>query len=293
MTVMSHERVVLTDTASSLSQVEADKFGVELIPFHIIWPDQKFTDFTISSNDIYQRIKTNGIPSTSGPNTNDFSEIYEKIYSTGAKEVFSIHLGLTSVTLNSAQAVANEMSDIHPNFKVHVINSRALTVAQEFQTLRAKELIDQGKDTNTILQELNSLRENTVLFGSTGPEVISYLAQSGRLSGLQLFLASKLHLIPIVSLNQEGSISSISKSRHEKKARESVVELFKREVDKRGIPSNIGIVYTQDIEVGQELQYGIRDLLTLPSVRFTGPKEAGSVLAIHVGPRTSVVTACW
>lgn len=85
---MNHERVVLTDTASSLTLSEAKDKHIELIPFYIKWPDQQFTDFTISSEEIYRKTETHGIPSTSGPSIDDFTETYQKIYSSGAKEVF-------------------------------------------------------------------------------------------------------------------------------------------------------------------------------------------------------------
>jgi DegV family protein with EDD domain len=183
MTIMSHERVVLTDTASSLSQVEADRFGVKLIPFHIIWSDQEFTDFTITPKEMYRRIDTHGIPSTSGPIPDDFFDSYKELYQQGAKNILSIHLGVRSMTLNNAVAAGAKMEEKYPDVKIDVINSKSLTIAQQHKVLRAKELFDQGKSAEEINIELETMASQMVLFGSTGQEAIPFLKKSGRLNG--------------------------------------------------------------------------------------------------------------
>jgi hypothetical protein len=97
----------------------------------------------------------------------------------------------------------------------------------------------------------------------------------------------------MVSLCEDGNIKKNSVVIGEKNGRKEVANLLHKEIDRRKIlPQEIGIVYTRDEDVGFDLKDNIKDIL-LPSVRLTGPKEAGSVLASHVGPRTVVVVARW
>lgn len=290
---MNCERVVLTDTASSLSRAEANNFGVELIPFHLIWPDQQFTDFTIGSQEMYQRFETHSIPSTSGPTPNDFLNYYEDLYQRGVKNIVSIHLGVRSMTLNSAFTAGTKIEEMHSDIKIDVINSKSLTIAQQYKVLRAKELINQNKSAEEIKTELDSMSKQIVLFGSTGHDAIPFLRKSGRLSGFQSFAASQLKLIPIVSLCEDGNIKKDSITFGEKKGRKEVVNLFLREIDQRkSLPQEIGIVYTKNKDVGLDLEYRLKDIM-VPEIRLTGPKEAGSVLASHVGPGTGVIVGYW
>lgn len=293
---MNGERIaLLTDTASSLTLSEADKLGISLIPFHITFPDGKqVTDHDLDQGELYEMIRKYGIPITSGPNPDDFFNYYGKLCEQGFRRILSIHLGVTSMTIDSAFNAVEKVKEKYPDTEICIYNSRALTLAQLFQVSLAKELIDQGENIDVIIQKLEKTRDGIALFGSTGKNSMEFLKRSRRLNGLESLIGRGLNLIPIVSLNEDGNIKKNSVTVGEKKARIKVVELLRREIDRRGnLPQEIGIAYTKDPDVGEDLRYRMRDLLSSPNVYSGSSLEAGSVLAVHVGERVVVAVPRW
>lgn len=76
---MNQERAIVTDTASSLTQTEALRQRITLIPINITFGQENFNDFTISPEELYQRMDSNNIPKTAAPSPQDFSDAYQNL----------------------------------------------------------------------------------------------------------------------------------------------------------------------------------------------------------------------
>ena len=288
---------IVTDTASSCTQREAVEKRINLVPLYVNFSDgSTYTDFTLSSTELYRKIKNGDIPTTASPNPDDFINTYQSLYDEGARKIMSIHLSsANSGTLQSAKIAADEISHINPDLEIKVIDSKALCLAQAFKVEAAQNMVLRGLSLDQIEANLDKLSGDIRLFSSTGPDAAEYLKKSGRMKGLAINVASALKIVPIVTLNEDGAIVRVGQAISEKKGRKMIVELLKKEIDiRKSLPKKIGIAFTDQADVGLELKYLIEEILTpTDKTGIQEPVEAGSVLGAHTGHRSGVITALW
>lgn len=163
----------------------------------------------------------------------------------------------------------------------------------------AWKLINQGESIEKIVERVNQAKNNTVLFSSGSPETPRFVLTSGRPKvdpDRKSILNSVLKIVPLLHTTTEGEVKLSGFTRGDKNGRKEIVNMLIEEIKKRGdtLPSVIGVGYTRDQQIGEELiELIYASLPQMREITLIGPKEAGSVLATHTGPGVSVIAASW
>jgi DegV family protein with EDD domain len=118
------------------------------------------------------------------------------------------------------------------------------------------------------------------------------LKKGGRVTGAKALIASALQIFPIIEL-KDGDISVREKVRGEKAGRRRIVELVEKDAENLGKPVKLGVIYTRDKEVGEELKGRLQEIWKEDEVKLVGPTEAGAILGVHAGPGAGAVAAFW
>ena len=72
-----------------------------------------------------------------------------------------------------------------------------------------------------------------------------------------------------------------------------IVERLRKDIKDKGSPARLGIIYTGDPEIGEELKKALGDIWQGNHVEPFGPVEAGSILGTHAGPGAGGIAAFW
>lgn len=290
---MSAERVVATDTGASITRQEAEAKGIALIPLHIIWPDlSQDTDFTMPSDDLYKQMKIRGIPTTSGATYADFLEFYTQLHKQGAREIVSVHItDLKSITVASAKKAGEELQTALPDLSIKVVDSKGVSLVQLELVEKAIEMLNFGATLEETEKEILKFIPLARLY--VFPSTLENLRKSGRVTGAKAFIASAFQVFPVIEL-KDGDVSVKEKVHGQKTGRRRIVELVEKDAEtmKRS-PVKLGIIYTRDKEIGDELKEALRKIWKEDEVALIGPCEAGPILGVHVGPGTGAVAAFW
>lgn len=292
---MARERIIVaTDTGSSMTRQEAEAKGVALVPLHLVWPPgrRQDTDFTITSDELYESMERRGIPTTSGATPPDFKEFYEELYRQGARQVASIHVtSQKSITCDSARWAAEEIMGEHEDLTIEVVDSMTVSSPQLFLAQEAVEMVDRGMSLGEVGEELERLIPQTRLYAAI-PD-IEHLKASGRVSGLRARVGSLLKFAPVVEVS-EGDIVLAETPRTASRARQRVLERVGEDIEEMGPPTRLGVVYTKDKELGESFA---EELIALEGLTgFRGEvdlREAGSILGVHAGPGAVAVSALY
>lgn len=277
------EIALVTDTACNLPQHIIDKYNIHQIPFNVILKGTKFLDtFTLSKEHFYKRMnQTEQLSKTSQPSPALFKKMY-KFLLKHYKSVISIHL--SSPLSGAFQAAQNSASEF--DGKVKVIDSKNLTVAEGLLVEKAAQMIEKGHDTDTIIQQLETGRDNLQLFVSV-PD-IKTLMKSGRVSKAKSFLAKIFNIKPILKIDKEG------KPVHGDKA-----------FTKAGLPKKLTSLVEKDLEGKKNLKFLIAHADALETAQFYAEfiqekynkdveiVEAAPVLASHTGLGTAAIGVLW
>mgnify|MGYP006277343285 CR=1 FL=1 len=190
---------LVTDTAANLPQKLIDKYNIHVIPFNVIFGQDKFLDtLTIDNKQFYNKMKKrNAQARTSQPSPAHFRKMYSSLLK-HYKKIISIHLaGTVSGAYQAAKSSASEFGD-----RIKVIDSKNITVSEGLLVLQIAKMIRGGKNIDEIINKIDNIRNNLQLFVSV-PDVDT-LMRSGRVSKAKGLLAKLLKIKPIITLDESG-----------------------------------------------------------------------------------------
>lgn len=295
---MAGERIIASDTAVSISPEIALNKGIPLIPLHITWSDESQSlDTEITPKEFYNRMgreMSQGMkpPKTSAPNPNEFFEFYQQLYQQGAIEIGSIHVtSKKSAVWSCAVEGAKLANEAYPDLTIQVIDSQGLSLTQWFLVEAAVEMLKQGLPLTEVASKVLELVPNAALYASISS--LKNLKASGRVSGATNWVASTLNLSLLAHLNNGDLELLLPPARGIKQGRKRVEDYIRKDIDKKGLPAKLGVIYTGDPEIGEELKGALSDIWQDGQVELVGPVEAGPILGVHAGPGAGAIAAFW
>lgn len=202
---------IVTDTGCDIPAEKADALGIIRVPFSLTFAGATHTSDSLDPAVFYKMLKDNPdvYPTTSQPSAGQFVEVYEKLVKEG-HEILSLHISSAlSGTYNSAVAAAEIIRQRYQDAKIHLWDTRTLSVAEGWQVLAAASLLRAGKGLAEIEDALSRLRENVRFFFTL--DTLKYLIHGGRISHIKGLMASLLNIRPIITVSPEGKYAETGK----------------------------------------------------------------------------------
>ena len=181
----------------------------------------------IKAEEFYKRLTTFGfIPSTSAPTVGEAMDLIEKLIEENYTDMimYSISYKLSSI----GQMVETLIDEYKDKINIHVVDTKAATYLQGYIAIRAKEMVNEGKGVEEIIEYSNYLIANMHAYFVV--DNLSYLVKNGRLSGAKGFMGNLLKIKPVLELASDGRIVSKLKVKTHRKAVETAIELFIQEL---------------------------------------------------------------
>lgn len=215
---------ILVDSASDITQDEAKKYGIEVIPLIVSFEDQEYLDgVNLTQKEFYEKlIETDTLPKTSQITPFRFTEAFEKLTENGDEVIVVTISSKLSNTYNSAVLAASEFED-----KVYVVDSLSATAGEKILCLYALRLIKEGLNIKDIVNKLNEVKNKIRILAVVG--TLEYLKKGGRISKATAFAGELLNIKPVISV-EDGVVKLVGKARGSKKANNLLNEL----IDKKG-----------------------------------------------------------
>lgn len=203
---------LVVDSASDITQTEAESLGITMIPMSITFQDGKeyFDGVTLLPYQFYPLLEqTNEIPKTSQITSMRFKEIFNKLTANGDQVIAIVMSSKLSSTYNSALLAASKFDG-----NVVVVDSLNASVGEKILCLYALELIKQNKSLADIIEELNTLKHKVNFIAAV--DTLKYLERGGRVSAAAAAIGTLLSIKPIIAV-LEGKVEVIGKTVGSKK----------------------------------------------------------------------------
>ncbi len=250
---------------------------VHVIPEHIRFDDRDYREgVDITPAEFFQKVLEQGsIPKTSQPSPGEFAELYSQL-ADQYDAIFSLHLGAKlSGTYQSAVLGAQMVAD---KITVYPVDSNNGSAGVGFMADEVIELIDAGATPEAILQRMKTLRERIQIFLT--PRDLTFPRLSGRISALSAFIASVLHIVPVIILT-DGELVASERARSRKKAIIKMVQMMSERLGDG--PVNIALIHSQAPEDVAPFKDAV--LAAFHPQKFWIAGLSSSVSA-HLGPGT-------
>lgn len=198
---------IISDSTCDLSPELIEKYGIKIMPLHIVLGDMEFEDgFSITPDEIYKwSDENNATPKTSAINMTYVIDFFRPIIEAGDEIVcFSIS-GEMSTTANVMRLAAEELD---AEDRIFIIDSRNLSTGIGLQVIEAAIMAQEGHSGLQISQHIADIiprvRASFVI------DTLKYLHRGGRCSGMAAFAGTALRLHPKIIV-KDGKMTPTKK----------------------------------------------------------------------------------
>lgn len=275
---MTQRIAIVTDSTCDVAPEELAEWGVECINLRI--SDSQGNPL-VSDNEaksveaFYEYLDTcDELPKTSMPSPLEFGEMYTRLAKEGYEGVFSLHIaGAMSGTANAARMAAASAS-----IPVKVLDTHRNTWGLAMLVRLAAILRDQGDDLDTIASHVEEMIPlSNIIFTI---DKFDNLVKGGRAGKALGLAASLLDIKPILSVDDEGVVETLAKTKSMKRAISRLCKIVGELTQKIG-PLEGFIVHARNPQGAEQLRKEI--LESGVPFKDLGTRQIGPVIANHVG----------
>ena len=276
-----NEYLIITDSSCDLSHDLAEQLGVKVIKLEfIIEGEEARANDGIDEKQFYEILRSGKMVTTSAIAMDRFISEVEPALKEG-KDV--IYLGFSSglsSTYSAGFIGAQELSEKYPDRKIYTVDTLAASMGQGLLVWYAANMKKDGKS----IEEVRDFVEENKLKLAHWFTVndLFFLKRGGRVSAATALVGTMLNIKPVLHVDDEGKLVSVSKARGRKNAVDALFEKAKESaIDAAG--QTMFISHGDCIEDAEYLasklksELGVKDVI----ISYIGP-----VIGAHAGPQT-------
>lgn len=218
--------VVITDSHGGISQEEAARLGVKVLPMPFYFGDDCYYEgVSITREEFFARLTNGEKVSTSQPSPEDVMNIWRENLKEYEKILYMPMSSGLSGSCNVAKMLAQEEEF---EGRVLVVDNGRVSTLQHRSILDALELIEEGYSAEEIQKILEEARDKMVIY--IGVETLEYLKRGGRVTPATAAIGTLLNIKPILKFDV-GVLETYRKCRGMKKAKQEMLQAMKHEFE--------------------------------------------------------------
>ncbi len=272
---------IITDSCCDLTNEWIAKLNISVVPLNMLFKGETRQDSVSDGiKEVYQALREGEVASTSAVNPETWANYIEPVLKDGQDVLVLAFSSGLSTTYQSAVIAANDLMEKYPDRKVNVVDTLCASLGQGLLTIHTCAKRDEGLS----LEELTAWVEENKLHLCHWFTVddLMYLKRGGRVSAATALVGTVLKIKPILHVDDEGHLISISKVRGRKAAIENLAE----RTAKSFIPGKnkfMAICHGDCLEDAEYLAALLKEKTEAEEV-FIG--YTGAVIGSHSGPGT-------
>ena len=273
---------IFTDTACDIIPETLQAWNVKYVSltFRFQDEDKEYTESDIPSSAFYDRMRGGAVAKTAAINSETFRVAFETELSAGRDVLYIGFSSGLSTTYNSARMAAQELSEQYPDRTIITIDSLAASAGFGLLVALAVQKRDEGADIQTLADYVRDLIPRLCHWFTVDDLV--YLKRGGRVSPTVAFVGNLLGIKPVLHVDDEGHLISMSKTRGRRAAIAALAQKYGELIENP--EQNIAFISHVDcvsdalkLKEMIESQYGANVTLITP---------VGTVIGAHSGPGT-------
>ncbi|MFH1483968.1 MAG: DegV family protein [Chloroflexota bacterium] len=265
---------VVTDSGSDISQEEARRLGITVVPVYLRFGNEVYRDgVDIDSDGFYAKLATSSVhPSTSSPSPGDFAKAYEEA-ARETDEIVSIHITAKhSATYDAARAGKESVNK--KGCRIEAIDSRGVTMWQGLVVIAAAKAAEAGCSLYQVVERVHEtigqLRALALL------DTLKYVVKGGRLGNTIFKVESLLNVKTLITL-RDGEIRPVGLARSRRRGMDRLREFIRS----ASHIEELAIVHSTTLDDAQALADYACSLFPNVTPRIA---RLGPALGVHAGP---------
>ena len=237
---------IVTDSNSGISQSEAAKMGVHVLPMPFSIDGKVYYEgVDISFDEFFQLQENDADISTSQPSIAEVASLWDRLLEEYEKIVYIPMSSSLSSSYQTAMVVAQDYEG-----KVFVVDNKRISVTQKRSVKDALELAQKGYGAEKIKEILEETQYDNSIYITL--ETLKYLKKGGRITPAAAAIGTLLKIKPILQI-QGGKLDAFSKARTKKAAKKIMIDAIKKDmVERFGSKEDASGIYMQMAYTGDE-----------------------------------------
>ncbi|HGH0426468.1 TPA: DegV family protein [Clostridioides difficile] len=213
---------LVCDSLCDIPDEISEKDYIKIVPLTVIFNDREYIEgVDIKKEEFYKKVKEiKQIPKTSQATYMEFKEVFDKFITEGYHIICMTGAANASGTFQSAMIAKN---DVNENEKIHIFDTRNLSLGSGQYVIKACELLEEGLGFEEIIDELENTRSSVRLLFA--PYTLDFLKQSGRVPVATALIGNMLNIKPIFFFDN-GEAKLVNKVRGIKNIASKLVDII-------------------------------------------------------------------
>ena len=271
---------IFSDSTCDLSDEVVSRYGITIIPLHIVLDDREYRDrVEISQEEIFEWAdKNKTTPKTSAVSYDDAVAAMKPVIDAGDEIIVFTISSAMSTTMNIFNMIAE---DLEATDRIHVIDSMNLSTGIGLLVVEAAVMAQEGCSSEEIIREMEYLRPK--VRSSFVIDTLTYLARGGRCSSVAALTGGVLRIHPKIIV-RDGNMEVSKKYRGHIR---SVVMDYVKDMHYALLGARQYRVFVTHTSSDRELVEGVKSYLAdLDYFDEIIETRAGGVISSHCGPGT-------
>jgi len=275
---------IITDSSCDLTQEMANELGLEIAPLSVNFKGKEHRNYLdgreLDVKMFYQGLRDGEMTSTTAANPTLWKNIAAPIMAAGEDVLALAFSSGLSTTCNAARIAAEELAEEYPGRKMIVVDTLCASLGQGMFCY----LVVKKQREGASLEEASTYAEELVPHQAHWftVEDLHFLKRGGRISGATAVVGSLLQIKPVLHMDDEGHLISVSKAR----GRKASIQALANKVGEDAIEpekQTMFISHGDCIEDAEYLASILKEKYHVPEVHIN---HVGPVIGSHSGPGT-------
>ena len=278
---MIHTYEILTDSACDLSAQLREQWNVKMVSLTLRFRDAERSDSVDESiQEIYEGLRHGEVATTAAVNPDGWAGGIEPVLASGKDVLVLAFSSGLSTTYQSAVIAARELQEAYPQRRIRVVDTLCASLGQGLLVYYACQKRDEGMELDALADWAEE--EKTHLCHWFTVNDLMYLKRGGRISAATALAGTVLGIKPVLHVDDEGHLVSVSKVR----GRKASIEALAAKTEQLGVPQQektAFICHGDCLEDAKYLEKLLREKCGFDHVVIG---YTGAVIGAHSGPGT-------
>ena len=209
--------VITADSNCDLLDDYIKEKNIGIIPHYYDLDGTTYGDeINLTPKEFYDKMRTGQIPTTMASNPEVIRETFQNYIDQGFDILHISFSSTLSGGCNNVMAGARDLCEENPDAKIIVVDTLNVSLGEGMFVMKAVQMKEEGKTIDEITSWLEDHKmEFCVRFTV---DDLNHLQRGGRISKTTAVIGSLMNVKPILYVNEEGKLVSLSTSRGRKKS---------------------------------------------------------------------------
>lgn len=207
--------VIITDSCCDLPAPMADELGLHTIPLSFEIDGQLYRNdlswSELAPEVFYQYLREEKSSKTMALNIGDYTGAIEPFLETGQDVLLLTFSSGLSNTYNASIIACSDLREKYPERKLFTVDTLSASMGQGLLAYLAAKQREAGKDIDAVRAFAEETKLNICHWFTVSD--LKFLKRGGRISGATALLGTMLGIKPVLHVDQEGHLVSVSKAR--------------------------------------------------------------------------------